>query len=176
MSQTHVQTHVQTPVPTQVPAHVPTPVPTQVPAHVQAATQPPVQAPAQPPVQAPAQRRVQAAVLRGRIGTGFSPEPHRYRLYVAADDCPSCLGVTAAFKDLGLRDTVALTVLRPGSDPAGHEALRRAYEATGHDHDGTLTVPALCDGWSGRVVSNHTPDILEDLRRLSVHPAFRAAP
>ncbi len=122
-------------------------------------------------VQAPAQPR-RPKLLRGRIGTGFSPEPHRYRLYVAADDCPSCLGVTAAFAELGLRDTVALTVLRPGSDPAGHDALRRAYEAAGHDHDGTLTVPALCDGWSGRVVSNHAPDILEDLRRLSVHPAF----
>ncbi|MCX4777083.1 hypothetical protein [Streptomyces sp. NBC_01264] len=138
---------------------------------VQTHVQIPVQAPAQPPV--PTRSRGRAALLRGRIGTGFSPEPHRYRLYVAADDCPSCLGVTAAFADLGLRDTVALTVLRPGSDPAGHEALRRAYEAAGHDHDGTLTVPALCDGWSGRVVSNHAPDILEDLRRLSVHPAFR---
>ncbi|MCX5129117.1 hypothetical protein [Streptomyces sp. NBC_00347] len=167
MSQTHVQTPAQT--------------------HVQTSAQTPVQNPAQPPVQAALpQSRVPvparslapaaAAVLRGRIGTGFSPEPHRYRLYVAADDCPSCLGVTAAFADLGLRDTVALTVLRPGSDPAGHDALRRAYEAAGHDHDGTLTVPALCDGWSGRVVSNHAPDILEDLRRLSVHPAFRPAP
>ncbi|MFI5764802.1 MULTISPECIES: glutathione S-transferase family protein [unclassified Streptomyces] len=166
MSQIHVQTHVQNPV--QAPVQTP----------VQTASQPtvPAAAPVAAPVQAPARRRVRAAVLRGRIGTGFSPEPHRYRLFVAADDCPSCLGVTAAFADLGLRDTVALTVLRPGSDPAGHEALRRAYEAAGHDHDGTLTVPALCDGWSGRVVSNHTPDILEDLRRLSVHPAFRSAP
>ncbi|WP_327307777.1 hypothetical protein OG730_33715 [Streptomyces sp. NBC_01298] len=144
--------------------------------HVQTPAQTPAQAHVQGPAQAPAQTPIQPRrpeVLRGRIGTGFSPEPHRYRLYVAADDCPSCLGVTAAFADLGLRDTVALTVLRPGSDPAGHEALRRAYEAAGHDHDGTLTVPALCDGWSGRVVSNHAPDILEDLRRLSVHPAFR---
>ncbi|MGW1774483.1 hypothetical protein [Streptomyces sp. NPDC002104] len=159
MSQTHVQTPAQTAAQTAVQTYV------------QAAVQ-------------PAQRRgVRAAVLRGRIGTGFSPVPHRYRLFVAADDCPSCLGVTAAFAELGLRDTVALTVLRPGSDPAGsdaagsdaaaYDALRRAYEAAGHDHDGTLTVPALCDGWSGRVVSNHAPDILEDLRRLSVHPAFR---
>ncbi|MFB6519279.1 hypothetical protein [Streptomyces sp. NPDC056401] len=170
MSQTHVQTHVQTPAQTPAPTHVQTPA--------QPLAQPPVQARSQTHVPAPARSLAPApaAVLRGRIGTGFSPEPHRYRLYVAADDCPSCLGVTAAFADLGLRDTVALTVLRPGSDPAGHDALRRAYEAAGHDHDGTLTVPALCDGWSGRVVSNHAPDILEDLRRLSVHPAFRPAP
>ncbi|MCP3759903.1 hypothetical protein [Streptomyces sp. TBY4] len=151
------QTHVQTPAESRVQA--------------------PVQRPAATPAPAPAPARPRPPqALRGRIGTGFSPEPHRYRLYVAADDCPGCLGVTAAFADLGLRDTVALTVLRPGADPAGHDALRRAYEATGHDHDGTLTVPALCDGWSGRVVSNHAPDILEDLRRLSVHPAFRQAP
>ncbi|MCJ0870641.1 hypothetical protein [Streptomyces sp. AP-93] len=147
------QTHVQTPAQNRAPAP----------------------APAQPPTSALARPRP-PKVLRGRIGTGFSPEPHRYRVYVAADDCPHCLGVTAAFADLGLRDTVALTVLRPGSDPGGHDALRRAYEAAGHGHDGTLTVPALCDGWSGRVVSNHAPDILEDLRRLSVHPAFRPAP
>lgn len=116
-----------------------------------------------------------ARALRGRIGAGFSPVPHRYRLYFAADDCPSCLGVAAALVDLGLRDAVAVTVLRPGRDTAGHDALRRAYEAAGHRDDGTLTVPALCDGWSGRVVSNHTPDILEDLRRLSAHPAFHEA-
>lgn len=140
--------------------------------------QTPVQTPAQPRAQGAAQppaRPRPPKALRGRIGTGFSPEPHRYQLYVAADDCPSCLGLTAAFADLGLRDTVALTVLPPGSDPAGHEGLRRAYEAAGHDHDGALTVPALCDGWSGRVVSNHAPDILEDLRRLSAHPAFHRA-
>ncbi|MET9466370.1 hypothetical protein ABZY44_16515 [Streptomyces sp. NPDC006544] len=116
-----------------------------------------------------------AGSLRGRIGSGFSPVPHRYRLYLAADDCPSCLGVAAALARLGLRGAVAVTVLRPGRDTAGHDALRRAYEAAGHRDGGTLTVPALCDGWSGRVVSNHTPDILEDLRRLSAHPAFHEA-
>ncbi|MBT2447351.1 hypothetical protein J7F03_09745 [Streptomyces sp. ISL-43] len=70
---------------------------------------------------------------------------------------------------------MALTVLPPGSGSAAHEGLRRAYEAAGHHHDGALTVPALCDGWSGRVVSHHTPDMLEDLRRLGSDPAFRTA-
>lgn len=158
------QTHAQTTAQPHAQPHAQTPA--------QTAAQPHAQTPDQARVPAPARTR-QPQGLRGRIGTGFSPEPHRYRVYVAADDCPRCLGVTAAFAALGLADTVALTVLRPGCDPAGHEELRRAYEATGHDHDGTLTVPALCDGWSGRVVSNHTGDILEDLRRLSVHPAFR---
>nr|WSX52881.1 hypothetical protein OG409_30525 [Streptomyces sp. NBC_00974] len=160
MSQTHVQTQAQT----------------------QAQSQP--QPPSQPRADAQSHAAVaeprpharphprQAGSLRGRIGAGFSPVPHRYRLYFAADDCPSCLGVAAALAGLGLRDAVAVTVLRPGRDTAEHDALRRAYEAAGHRDDGTLTVPALCDGWSGRVVSNHTPDILEDLRRLSTHPAF----
>ncbi|MET9853019.1 hypothetical protein ABZY57_08745 [Streptomyces sp. NPDC006450] len=171
------QTHVQTPAPSRAPSPAQSPAQgrAQSPAQGRAQAPAPTRAPDQPSASAPARPRP-AEVLRGRIGTGFSPVPHRYRLYVAADDCPSCLGITAAFADLGLRDTVALTVLRSGSDPAGHDALRRAYEAAGHDHDGTLTVPALCDGWSGRVVSNHAPDILEDLRRLSVHPAFRPAP
>ncbi|MBT2471168.1 hypothetical protein J7E97_25740 [Streptomyces sp. ISL-66] len=68
-----------------------------------------------------------------------------------------------------------MTVLRPGRDAAGHDALRLAHEAAGHRGEGTLTVPALCDGWSGRVVSHHAPDILEGLRRLSAHPAFHEA-
>ncbi|WP_330295335.1 hypothetical protein [Streptomyces sp. NBC_00503] len=146
MSQTPVQTHVQSPAPTH----------------------------AQPQPQ---------ARLRGRIGAGFSPVPHRYRVFLAADDCPHCRGVAAALAEPGLRDAVAVTVLGSSTDSdsdtrtdsAGHQALRRAYEASGHHHDGPLTVPALCDGWSGRVVSNHTPDILEDLRRLSADPAFRKA-
>ncbi|CAM5366214.1 hypothetical protein SAVIM338S_01451 [Streptomyces avidinii] len=149
--------------------------------HVQSPVQPQCQPQPEAPhhAAAPAEARPHARParpLRGRIGAGFSPVPHRYRLYLGADDCPSCLGVAAALADLGLRDAVAVTVLRPGRDTAGHDALRRAYEATGHRDDGTLTVPALCDGWSGRVVSNHTPDILEDLRRLSAHPAFHEAP
>ncbi|MGW6689813.1 hypothetical protein [Streptomyces sp. NPDC054961] len=150
--------------------------------HVQIPAQTPAQPRSQPP-RPQAQPRSQSGPrarqegsLRGRIGAGFSPVPHRYRLYLAADDCPSCLGVAAALTGLGLRDAVAVTVLRPGRDTAGHDALRRAYEAAGHRDGGTLAVPALCDGWSGRVVSNHTPDILEDLRRLSAHPAFHEAP
>ncbi|MFE2286631.1 hypothetical protein ACFXDJ_20995 [Streptomyces sp. NPDC059443] len=145
-----------------------------------------VQTKAQTHVQTYAHARPEAAApsLRGRIGAGFSPVPHRYRVFLAADDCPHCRGVAAALAAPGLRDAVAVTVLVPGTgteadadgDTTGHEALRRAYEASGHHHDGPLTVPALCDGWSGRVVSNHTPDILEDLRRLSADPAFRKAP
>ncbi|MEV6731572.1 MULTISPECIES: hypothetical protein [unclassified Streptomyces] len=110
-----------------------------------------------------------APVLRGRIGAGFSPVPHRYRLYLSAG-CPRSVRVSAALARLGLEGSVATTVLGP---PAAYTALRRAYEAAGH-YDGTLAVPALCDTWSGRIVGNDTDDILDDLRRLRAHPAFRS--
>ncbi|MEW2417353.1 hypothetical protein AB0953_27010 [Streptomyces sp. NPDC046866] len=113
-----------------------------------------------------------APALRGRIGSGFSPVPHRYRLYLSAD-CPRSARVAAALRALGLDHAVATTLL---GSPASYAALRCAYEAAGHHYDGTLTVPALCDTWSGRIIGNHTPDILEDLRRLGAHPAFRTAP
>ncbi|MFD3698639.1 hypothetical protein ACFWUZ_21215 [Streptomyces sp. NPDC058646] len=115
-----------------------------------------------------------APALRGRIGTGFSPVPHRYHLYLSAD-CPRSLRALTARALLGLQGTVAATVLGPDPAAPGHTALRRAYEAAGHHFDGALTVPALCDTWSGRIVTHHTPDILEDLRLLAAHPAFRAA-
>ncbi|MFD5934553.1 glutathione S-transferase C-terminal domain-containing protein [Streptomyces sp. NPDC060333] len=104
-------------------------------------------------------RTAPAPALRGRIGSGFSPDPRRYHLHLAAD-CPRSLRVTTTLRLLGLADRVGTTVL---GDPASRAALRAAYEAAGHHYDGTLTVPALCDTWSGRVVSNHTPDILDDL-------------
>ncbi|MFJ5809507.1 glutathione S-transferase C-terminal domain-containing protein [Streptomyces sp. NPDC093093] len=96
---------------------------------------------------------------RGRIGSGFSPDPRRYHLYLSAG-CPLSLRVTTTLRLLGLADSVGTTLL---GDPSSHADLRAAYEAAGHHYDGTLTVPALCDTWSGRVVSNHTPDILDDL-------------
>lgn len=104
---------------------------------------------------------------RGRIGAGFLPVPHRYHLYLA-EACPRSRRVRAAVALLGLTGSVGTTLL---ATPASYAALRRAYEAAGHHYDGTLAVPALCDTWSGRVVSNHTPDILDDLAvRLAGRP------
>ncbi|MFD3328169.1 hypothetical protein [Streptomyces sp. NPDC058701] len=119
-------------------------------------------------------RTAPAPAPRGRIGAGFSPVPHRYHLYLYAD-CPRSARVAEALARLGLRDSVAATVLGADPDAPGHTALRRAYEAAGHPDAGPSDVPALCDTWSGRVVSNHTPDILDDLRLLAAHPAFRTA-
>ncbi|MEV7729532.1 glutathione S-transferase C-terminal domain-containing protein [Streptomyces sp. NPDC087917] len=105
---------------------------------------------------------------RGRIGAGFSPAAHRYRLYLSAG-CPRSTRVRTAVAFLGIERCVGITLL---AAPAAHEALRRAYEAAGHPYDpAASTTPALCDDWSGRVISDHTPHILEDLAvRLAGHP------
>ncbi|MFJ4833489.1 glutathione S-transferase family protein [Streptomyces sp. NPDC088747] len=108
--------------------------------------------------------------FRSRIGVGlaggFYPAPHRYELYLSAR-CPLSLRVSITLGLLGLRDSVATTLVAlPADTPTAFAALRGAYEATWHHYDGPLTAPALCDRWSGRVVSNHTPDILRDLGDL----------
>ncbi|MFH8468097.1 glutathione S-transferase family protein [Streptomyces sp. NPDC017991] len=109
--------------------------------------------------------------FRGRIGVGlaggFYPAPHRYQLYLS-EGCQRSLRVSITLALLGLEDSTATTVLtRPAETPDAFASLRRAYEATWHHYDGPLTAPALCDRWSGRVVSNHTPDILRDLADLA---------
>ncbi len=123
----------------------------------------------------PLPRTGRAPAPRGRIGAGFSPVPHRYHLYLRAD-CPRSLRVTDTLAELGLMHSIAATVLGAEPRAAEYTALRLAYEATGHHFDGALNVPALVDTWSGRVVSDHTPDILDDLRLLAAHPAFRTGP
>ncbi|MFD7261558.1 hypothetical protein [Streptomyces sp. NPDC059874] len=115
-----------------------------------------------------------APALRGRIGTGFSPVPHRYHLYLSAG-CPRSEQVMGALTLLGIEDSVGATVLGADTEGPGYAELRLAYEAAGHHFDGDLTVPALVDTWSGRVVSDHAPDILDDLRLLAPPQAFRTA-
>ncbi|MGW6058286.1 glutathione S-transferase C-terminal domain-containing protein [Streptomyces sp. NPDC055189] len=115
------------------------------------------------------------APIRSRIGAdlagGFYPAPHRYHLYLSAG-CPRSLCVSITLDLLGLRDSLTTTLLAPDTTDttAALDSLRRFYEATEYHFDGPLTVPALCDRWSGHVVSNHTPDILRDLAcRLAAH-------
>ncbi|QIY74741.1 glutathione S-transferase C-terminal domain-containing protein [Streptomyces sp. RLB1-33] len=110
--------------------------------------------------------------IRSRIGVGlaggFYPAPHRYQLYLT-EGCPRSLRISVTLELLGLHDSVATTLLTlPAETPDAFAALRGAYEATWHHYDGPLTAPALCDRWSGRIVSNHTPDILRDLAGLPV--------
>ncbi|MFD5747370.1 glutathione S-transferase C-terminal domain-containing protein [Streptomyces sp. NPDC127033] len=108
--------------------------------------------------------------FHSRIGVGlaggFYPAPHRYDLYLSAG-CPRSLRVSITLDLLGLGGSVATTLLtRPAGTPEALAALRGAYEATVHHYDGPLTVPALRDRWSGRIVSNETPAILRDLGGL----------
>ncbi|MGW0749379.1 hypothetical protein [Streptomyces sp. NPDC002587] len=81
--------------------------------------------------------------------------------------------MAAALALLGIEDSVGVTVLAEDTAAPGRTELRLAYEAADHHFDGTAAAPALADTWSGRVVRDHTPDILDDLRFLAAHPAFR---
>ncbi|WP_059007366.1 glutathione S-transferase C-terminal domain-containing protein [Streptomyces specialis] len=105
--------------------------------------------------------------FRGRIGAdarhGFYAAPHRYDLCLSLS-CPTCLRVAVTHGLLGLDALMPLVELPavPGAD-GGHAALRAAYERTAHGYTGPAVAPALIDRWTGRVVSNHAPDILRDL-------------
>ncbi|WP_338498312.1 glutathione S-transferase C-terminal domain-containing protein [Streptomyces sp. SJL17-4] len=106
--------------------------------------------------------------FRGRIGrdihSGHYAVPHRYRLHVAPYD-PGCLSIALTHSLLGLDDTLPLSVLpeSPDTTDGGYAALRPLYEASAHLYDGPAAAPVLSDGWTGRIVSTHVPDILRDL-------------
>ncbi|MEU9256773.1 glutathione S-transferase C-terminal domain-containing protein [Streptomyces sp. NPDC048270] len=108
--------------------------------------------------------------FRSRIGgdarSGYPAVPHRYRLHLALS-CPSCLQIAVTHSLLGLHDTLPVTLLPavPDAPDGGHRALRPLYEASSHQHPGPALAPVLGDGWTGRIVSTHAPDILHDLSR-----------
>ncbi|MGW7520454.1 glutathione S-transferase family protein [Streptomyces sp. NPDC054796] len=106
-------------------------------------------------------------VFRGRIGcrdgSGFHAVPHRYRLHLVPS-CPSSLRIAVTRRLMGLHATLPVTVLPPAPDAGhGYASLGGLYEATRHRYQGTLSAPVLSDGWTGRIVSNHAPDIVRDL-------------
>ncbi|MEU2118467.1 glutathione S-transferase C-terminal domain-containing protein [Streptomyces sp. NPDC016459] len=109
-----------------------------------------------------------APVFRGRIGrdvrSGHYAVPHRYRLHVSPSD-PDCLSIALTHSLLGLDDTLPLTVLPeiPDTPDGGYEALRPLYETSAHLYRGPAVGPVLSDGWTGRIVTTHAPDILRDL-------------
>ncbi|WP_449345003.1 glutathione S-transferase C-terminal domain-containing protein, partial [Streptomyces narbonensis] len=106
--------------------------------------------------------------FRGRIGrdvrSGHYAVPHRYRLHLAPSG-PGCLSIALTHGLLGLDDTLPLTVLpaTPDTPDGGYAALRPLYEASAHLYAGPAAAPVLSDGWTGRIVSTHVPDILRDL-------------
>ncbi|MFD5326247.1 glutathione S-transferase C-terminal domain-containing protein [Streptomyces sp. NPDC127092] len=107
-------------------------------------------------------------VFRGRIGrdvrSGHYPVPHRYRLHLAPAD-PDCLGVAVTHSLLGLDDTLPLRLLPalPDTADGGYDVLGPLYEASAHLYRGPAAAPVLSDGWTGRIVSTHVPDIVRDL-------------
>ncbi|MEU5220356.1 glutathione S-transferase C-terminal domain-containing protein [Streptomyces sp. NPDC020807] len=107
-------------------------------------------------------------VFRGRIGrdvhSGHYAVPHRYRLHLAPSG-PGCLSVALVHGLLGLDDTLPLTVLpeTPDTPDGGYTALRPLYDASAHLYRGPAAAPVLSDGWTGRIVTTHAPDILRDL-------------
>ncbi|MGW7436987.1 glutathione S-transferase C-terminal domain-containing protein [Streptomyces sp. NPDC054849] len=108
--------------------------------------------------------------FRSRIGrdacSGYPAVPHRYRLHLA-QSCPRCLQIAITHSLLGLEDALPMTLLPavPDAPDGGHLALRPLYEASSHQYAGPAVAPVLSDGWTGRIVSTHAPDILQDLTR-----------
>ncbi|HEY3683735.1 MAG TPA: glutathione S-transferase C-terminal domain-containing protein [Streptosporangiaceae bacterium] len=104
-------------------------------------------------------------------------EPGRYRLIVSLA-CPWAHRSVIVRRLLGLEDAIGLSVVDPiraergwrftldpgGRDPAtGLRFLSEAYLATDPDYQGRVTVPALYDTVTGRVVTNDYPQISLDL-------------
>ncbi|MBO0828133.1 MAG: glutathione S-transferase family protein [Streptosporangiales bacterium] len=109
--------------------------------------------------------------------SGWPAEPGRYRLVVSLA-CPWAHRSVIVRRLLGLEDAIGLAVVDPirdergwrftldegGRDPVlGIEFLAEAYHRTDPGFAGRVTVPAVVDVESGRVVTNDFPQITLDL-------------
>jgi glutathionyl-hydroquinone reductase len=108
--------------------------------------------------------------------SGYRAEPGRYHLYIAWG-CPWAQRTAIVRKLMGLEDVVSLSYVdderdgrgwafrgRRGADPVnGFTLLAEAYEATEPGYRGHVSVPALWDRKTGKLVSNNFPDITIDL-------------
>ncbi|WP_127783330.1 glutathione S-transferase C-terminal domain-containing protein [Rhodococcus sp. X156] len=107
---------------------------------------------------------------------GYPVEAGRYRL-VAARACPWANRTVIVRRLLGLEDAISLALPGPthdkrswrfdldpgGKDPVlGIERLQEAYFARFPDYARGITVPAIVDVPTGKVVTNDYPQITED--------------
>src|ERR1700729_337531 len=101
-------------------------------------------------------------------GDGFTPEPGRYRLIVARA-CPWANRTVIVRRLLGLEGALSMGICGPvhderswtfdldpgGRDPVlGIERLQQAYFARFPDYPRGITVPAIVDVPTGKVVTN----------------------
>ena len=121
--------------------------------------------------------------------SGWPVEPHRYRL-VWCRACPWAHRARIVLGLLGLDEVISIATVDPirdergwrfTLDPGGHDPvlgigyLAEAYLATDRTYEGRVTVPAIVDERSGKVVTNDYPQITLDLstqwRELHRHGA-----
>jgi glutathionyl-hydroquinone reductase len=123
--------------------------------------------------------------FRGRItgdgSSGFKAEPDRYHLYVA-HGCPWAHRTLIFLALKKLEGLISVAYAIPGlktngwtfeSDPRfpdcfpdtvnGYHYLHEAYTATDKNYTGKVTVPALWDKKSGRIVNNESSEIIRML-------------
>jgi putative glutathione S-transferase len=108
---------------------------------------------------------------------GYPVEPGRYRLVVSRA-CPWASRAVVVRRLLGLERVLSMGICGPthderswtfdldrgGRDPVlGIERLQEAYLARFPDYDKGVTVPAMVDVPTGRVVTNDFPTITRDL-------------
>ena len=100
------------------------------------------------------------------------PEPGRYRLVVSLA-CPWAHRAIIVRKLLNLEDAISLAVVDPIRDEKGWrfpetdpvlniDFLKEAYDKADENYDGRVTVPALVDTTTGKVVTNDYPQITLD--------------
>jgi glutathione S-transferase/putative glutathione S-transferase len=118
--------------------------------------------------------------FQGRItsggSSGYPAVPGRYHLYISWG-CPWAQRTAIVRQLKGLEQVVSLSYVddvrdgrgwafreHRGPDPVnGFTLLAEAYEATEPGYDGHVSVPALWDRETGKIVSNNFPDITIDL-------------
>ncbi|MVA77362.1 glutathione S-transferase family protein [Auraticoccus sp. F435] len=108
---------------------------------------------------------------------GFTPEAGRYRLVVARA-CPWAHRAVIARRLLGLEEAISMGMCGPthdarswtfdldpgGRDPVlGYERLQEAYFALDPEYPKGITVPALVDTTTGKLVTNDYPQMTLDL-------------